>query len=127
MAEVIIDLKRRPPEDEVLAEVEENETRAAEQPLSAKVLGEHARLGGLYFVCKRNPFNIPMGRWFRRFDDGYEEVIPDNTSNTGRFEIAGYRGFVYPHDALGPFLQKVRVHGVDSGAFRAERRRRLGD
>lgn len=84
-----------------------------------------ARLGGLYFICKPNPWNYKYGTWFRRFDDGYEQCI--TAQESGRLGIIGYEGLVIPHSALGPFLQRVQRTGLDMGSVRTDRRRNLGD
>jgi hypothetical protein len=120
MTYFITDLKRRPPEDEVLEELEPTPVTP-----SGVVMEEGVTLSGLYFVCKPNPWRYPIGMWFRRFADGYERCIVE--SPDGRLNVIGYEGIVIPHSAIGPYLQKVRKWGVDSGAFRQDRRRSLGD
>ena len=120
MTYFITDLKRRPPEDEVLADLEPEATTP-----SGDVLGVRTTLSGLYFICKPNPWGYRHGTWFRRFADGYERCI--TTQDHGRLSVIGYEGLVIPHSSLGPFLQKVMSRGLDMGAQRMDRRKELGD
>lgn len=78
----------------------------------------------LYVVRHRNPF-LPCGRFVKRFDDGYEECVVDSPG--GRLRVLGYRGPVFPHRTLGPFLMAVRTTGADLGSERVDRRRKMGE
>ena len=72
----------------------------------------------LFFVNKDNPYKR-RGTWVVRYDDGYEEVTL--MSPNGRAKIDQHVGLLYPHEVLGPFLQKVESNGLDSGAARQDR------
>lgn len=101
--------------------VEEAEILAG---LEGEAVGEEDRtlpIPSLYFVVAPNPY-LKRGKWVRRFDDGYEECIVD--SPNGRMQIVGYRGPVFPHSTLGPYLMAVKAQGLDWGAERQDRRRR---
>jgi hypothetical protein len=121
MTAFITNLKRRPPEDEVLAELEPEPVTP-----SGSVMGQPMTLSGLYYIFKPNPWGYRVGTWFRRFADGYEKAITEQRDD-GRLGIIGYEGLILPHSAVGPYLRKVLKHGFDGGAFRQDRRKALGD
>ena len=74
----------------------------------------------IFLVHKPNPF-VPVGRFVRRFSDGYEEFIPGSWN--GRLIENGYQGLVWPHATLAPFLMRVQERGLDMGSARMDRRR----
>lgn len=106
------DLRRRV-EDEYLMHQLEEEVVALDDPLEVKV-------PSLYVVLGKNPY-VPIGRYMRRFEDGYEECIVG--SPNGHLRILGYRGIVWPHRTLGQFLLAIRDKGFDWGSERMDRRR----
>lgn len=65
-----------------------------------------------------------VGTFVRRFDDGYEKVIFEQ-SPEGRAEQVGYEGLVIPHRTLAPFLTAVLKKGLDRGSARMDRRREM--
>jgi hypothetical protein len=76
----------------------------------------------LYIVNRRNPY-LRQGAFVRWFEDGYEECVVD--SPNGKLELLGYRGPVFPHSTLAPFLLAVQNSGLDAGAARQDRRRMM--
>ena len=76
-----------------------------------------------WIVNKKNPF-AKIGTLFRRFRDGYEQVIRGE-GKTCR-EMYGYEGLVLPHETLAPYILAVKAHGLDAGAARQDRRRAMG-